>query len=121
MIEIERADKKMFTANGDPSAVVTHAVRQVQDWKQWVSANRQYVARDILDRWDESVPVREPVLGGEYWNPEYILRHFAVFYYVIVGRRTFLRVPERLRLEQMNDDLANIKIMTYDVLIDRLI
>ena len=122
MIEIERADRPIFTASGDPAAILTHAVRQVQDWKQWVLANREYLARDILDRWADSAPVGDdnPRFDEDFYKQR-LLRHFAVFYYVIVGRRTSLRVPELLRLEQMNEDLSNIQIITYDVLIQALL
>jgi hypothetical protein len=43
-IEIERANKKLFTKSGDPTSFLTHAVRQVQDWKAWISiAIPQYI------------------------------------------------------------------------------
>ncbi len=122
MIEIERSDKKIFTVKGDPAAILTHAVRQVQDWKQWVSANRDYVARDILARWTEGVDVESFDDSREQdFLRERLLHHFTVYYYVIVGRRNKLHVPELLRLAQMNDDLANIRIITYDTMLDRLL
>lgn len=118
LIEIEKANVPLFTAKGDPAAFLTHAIRQVQDWKRWVSGNREYLARDLNSRWNQRS-------GTEADSRELALRrqliyHFAVDYRVIAGRRTEMRVAERLRLAQMNDDLANIKILTYDAILDEL-
>jgi hypothetical protein len=41
-------------------------------------------------------------------------------YLVIAGRRASMTIDDRLRLSQMNNDLQDIKIVTYDVLIDRI-
>ena len=35
----------MFNKNGDQSAALTHALRQVDDWREWLSQNRDYAAR----------------------------------------------------------------------------
>lgn len=38
-VELERHDRVMFTKNGDPSAVLTHGLRQIDDWRSWLQAN----------------------------------------------------------------------------------
>jgi len=119
LVEIERANSPIFTSKGDPAAFLTHAIRQVQDWKRWVSANRDYFARDLYLRWversgDLDIDSRDLAVCRK------LLNHFAVEYRVLAGRRTQMRVAERLRLAQMNDDLANIKILTYDAILDEL-
>ena len=35
----------MFTGKGDPSAALTHALRQLSDWRTWLTFNRDYAAR----------------------------------------------------------------------------
>lgn len=47
LVEIERADNTLFTNGGDPSSKLTHAIRQVQDWKLWIRDNRDYYQRQI--------------------------------------------------------------------------
>jgi hypothetical protein len=44
-VELERPQAKMFKKNGDPSAELTHALRQISDWRDWLSHNRDYAAR----------------------------------------------------------------------------
>src|SRR5438477_153894 len=41
-IEIERPTMPLFTKAGDPASGLTHAVRQVQNWKHWITNNRMY-------------------------------------------------------------------------------
>lgn len=38
-IEIESPTAKLFSKNGDPSAVLNHAVHQIRQWRTWLSNN----------------------------------------------------------------------------------
>jgi hypothetical protein len=118
LIELERGDIRLFTSKGDPAAYLTHAVRQVQDWKRWVMTNRDYLARELEERWTEAASSA----GGRGTRMlEKMMQHFAVQFVVLAGRRMGLTVQEQLRLAQMNDDLLNIRIKTYDTILDRLV
>ncbi len=44
-VEIESPRATMFNKNGDPSAGLTHAIRQVQDWRAWLGRNQDYAGR----------------------------------------------------------------------------
>lgn len=44
-VELKRPQAKIFTAKGDPSAALTHALRQIDDWRDWLSRNRDYASR----------------------------------------------------------------------------
>lgn len=44
-VELERPQAKTFNKNGDPSAALTHALRQISDWRIWLSRNLDYAAR----------------------------------------------------------------------------
>ncbi len=44
-VELERPQAKMFNKNGDPSAALNHALRQVNDWRDWLSRNLDYATR----------------------------------------------------------------------------
>lgn len=44
-VELERPQAKVFNKNGDPSAALNHALRQIGDWRDWLSNNRDYAAR----------------------------------------------------------------------------
>jgi hypothetical protein len=39
-IEIESPHAVAYTASGNPSARLTHAIQQVMDWKRWIKSNR---------------------------------------------------------------------------------
>jgi hypothetical protein len=44
-VELERPQAKLFTGKGDPTAALTHAIRQMDDWRSWLSRNRDYASR----------------------------------------------------------------------------
>jgi hypothetical protein len=44
-VELERPQAKIFTKKGDPSTTLNHALRQVSDWRDWLSHNRDYAIR----------------------------------------------------------------------------
>jgi hypothetical protein len=120
LVEIERADARLFTKKGDPCAELTHAVRQIQDWRAWITAHRAYLASQLRDRWSAET-AGEDQDGREIALQQRLMEHFAVRLFVIIGRRSSMGVGERLRLAQMNDDLPGITILTYDVLLDWLL
>lgn len=44
-VELERPQARLFIANGDASAALNHAIRQIEDWRDWLSHNRDYATR----------------------------------------------------------------------------
>jgi hypothetical protein len=44
-VELEGPQKKMFNKNGDPSHTLTHALRQIGDWRTWTMNNIGYASR----------------------------------------------------------------------------
>lgn len=44
-VELERPQAILFTKGGDQSAALTHAIRQINDWREWISRNRDYASR----------------------------------------------------------------------------
>jgi hypothetical protein len=102
-VELESPGAKMFTKSGNPSAPLTHAIRQIQDWRMWLAANQNYAARD---RGEDGLGLTEihPDIEG----------------LIIMGRRaTELDQTRRLR-RQMGRDLK-IEIHTFDYLLDAFI
>ncbi len=63
LIELESPRKSMFNRNGDPSAALTHALRQVDDWRAWLMKNSAY-AREELGYRDIDGDVAAIVLMG---------------------------------------------------------
>lgn len=102
-VELESPLAKMFTKSGNPSAHLTHAIRQIQDWRMWLAANQNYAARD---RGEDGLGLTEV--------------HPDVEGLIIMGRRaTECGETRRLR-RQMGRD-TKIEIRTFDYLLEALI
>lgn len=105
-IELERADVKLFNKNGDMSSHLSHAFRQITDWKSWIKDHKAY-AESRLGKLQKSAGIYKDV---EFCvDPEFI---------IIIGRRSTLTEDcNRRRIEICNSD-RRLKIMTYDRLIE---
>jgi hypothetical protein len=44
-VELKSPKAKMFTKAGDPTHQLTHAMRQIDDWRAWLQTNQNYAAR----------------------------------------------------------------------------
>lgn len=49
LVELEAANRVLFTKSGNPSAALTHAIQQVRDWHGWIHDHGEY-ARKIMPR-----------------------------------------------------------------------
>ena len=45
LVELEGPTRRMFNRNGDPSKDLNHAIRQIVDWRSWLSVNLDYARR----------------------------------------------------------------------------
>ncbi len=45
-VELEGPKDKMFNKNGDVSAKLNHAIRQITDWRAWLKNNQNYTSRN---------------------------------------------------------------------------
>jgi Domain of unknown function (DUF4263) len=103
-VELERPQAKMFNKNGDPSAVLNHALRQISDWRDWLSQNRDYAAKP-LGRSGLGLIDIDPELEG----------------LIIIGRDAEVdqraTASRRRRLERVN----RVRIETYDWLLTQAI
>jgi hypothetical protein len=100
-VELESPHARLFTRKGDPTAELTHGIRQIVDWRNWLSHNRDYATRP-RDQSGLSLIDIDPQLPG----------------WLIIGRRAELSDETRERRRAMSRDL-NIRIHTYDWLLDR--
>lgn len=96
LVEIEAPTHKLFTRNGNPTAALTHAIRQTSDWRDWIAENTDYARRSMPG-------ITEP----KCW--------------VVIGRSTNLNDNEIKALRRMNKEYANIQIKTYDDLIGEIL
>lgn len=95
-VELEKPSHPLFTHKGDPSAKLTHALRQTADWRRWIARNRRYC---------------EESFGG---------RFMALSTMTIIGRRRSLSENHRERLAQINSENGENSVITYDTVVDSL-
>lgn len=90
LVELENPSHQLFTSAGDFAAVVNHAVRQVEDWQEWI---------------EENISTAQKLLPG-------IIAPRGL---VIVGSSSDLTPRERNRLGRRNVNFrGRMAIWTYD-------
>jgi len=93
LVEIENPRHRLFTTSGDFSAPVNHAVRQVEDWQDWIETN---------------------LLVVEKKYPGMV----APFGQVVIGRSHDLDEQQLRRLRRRNiNTRGRLVVSTYDDLI----
>ncbi|MFQ6002232.1 MAG: Shedu anti-phage system protein SduA domain-containing protein [Candidatus Zixiibacteriota bacterium] len=99
-VELENPNAPMFTRSGDPSRQLTHAIRQIQDWRAWLQRNQNYAARSESEGGLGLIDITAKIPG-----------------LILIGRRKNVdsRTNE-LRRQMIND--IGIMLHTYDFLID---
>jgi len=99
-VELESPGARMFTRRGDPTASLTHAIRQIQDWRAWLGRNAGYAARSRAESGLGLTQIRADLPG-----------------LILIGRRGSVDPATNERRRQMASDL-NIRIHSYDYLLD---
>lgn len=100
-IEIEKPWNRGFTNKGDPTAEMSHALRQIYDWHTFMIENRDYVLRHFrFKRQMNRLGLAEPEFT------------------VILGRRDDLNDQTRALARRLSSH--NLALMSFDRLINRL-
>lgn len=101
-IELESPTSSLFTASGDPSAKLTHAIRQISDWRVWLEKNIDYASRPRESKGLGLTDINGNILG-----------------LIIIGRRKSLNISTKALRRQLSENLG-IEIHTYDWLVDNV-
>jgi len=99
-VELESPRASLFTKAGNPTSILSHAIRQITDWRAWLTANLSYATK----------PVAEGGLGLDKICPD-------VEGLILIGRRSKLSPSDNTLRSQMSHDL-NIAIHTFDYITD---
>lgn len=100
-VELESPLASLFTKKGDPSARLTHGLRQITDWRTWLARNRDYASR----------PRDRNGLGLVDIDP-------SPPAWLIIGRRHSSDPATAERRRQMSNDLR-VRIHSFDWLVER--
>lgn len=98
LVEIESSSHKLFNKNGDSSAALKHAEKQIRDWRAWLRENASYAQRSLnVSNLHSNSPAQ-----------------------IIIGRRSIIQKDNHLnQLQAINADYhGETVIKTYDDLID---
>lgn len=109
LIELEPSTSQVFTKQGDYAQRLNHAIKQVDEWSDWIKRNKPYF-RDCLQK----------ALQKEYPSFSETLdytRRFIVSSKIVIGRRATLSVDDNKRRAQEYEK-SNLDIITYDRLVD---
>lgn len=101
-VELESPRKKPFNKNGDPSAILTHAIRQITDWREWLMHNLDYASREESKQGLGLFDIR-PNLDS----------------FIILGRRDDYPKSAQGYRQQMKEK-QGITIRSYDFYLDTL-
>ena len=100
-VELENPKARMFNKNGDPSYSLSHAMRQIRDWKDWLKNNLDEARRLRQDKGYSLIGI-EPELEC----------------LILIGRRRDLDENLRDARRRMNREIHG-EIHTYDWLIEQ--
>jgi hypothetical protein len=98
-VELESPSAPLFTKAGDPSGTLNHAIRQITDWRNWLSYNRDYAARPKTKDGLGLIDI-DPQLPG----------------LIVIGRRSERDTATAERRRALGRELR-IEIHTYDWLV----
>lgn len=98
-VELESPRARMFTAKGDPTKELVHAMRQVANWRAWLKTNQNYAAQTRDNGGLGLKDIGQDVAG-----------------LIIIGRDCELRPDTRNLRRQIAED-SRIDIHTYDWLV----
>jgi hypothetical protein len=99
-VELESPAAKMFNKNGDPSAALNHASRQILNWQHWLKKNLSYATNSIVENGLGLPDIDSDVEG-----------------LIIIGRRSSIPSDAKLLRRQLSLKL-NIHFQSYDWLTD---
>ncbi len=105
LIEFESPQHPLFTASGDASRQLNHAIRQLRDWKAWIRDNRAYFLKQLAKAY-------KGVFSMDcHWGA-------AESYRIVIGRRSGMTVDQQKQLRALNQEDGH-RIMTYDTLLEK--
>jgi tetratricopeptide (TPR) repeat protein len=94
VVEIENPNRSLYTQRGRPTAALTHAKQQVEDWQQWIEENNPYAQKKLPG----------------CVSPEGL---------VVIGRSSTLKSEDLMRLERSNiNTRGKVRVITYDELLN---
>lgn len=109
LIELEPSTSPIFTKRGDYSERLNHAIKQVDEWSDWIRRNETYFRNCLQKNLKKKYPSFDEELD--------YTRRFIVKSSIVIGRRSTLTDENNIRRTQEYEK-SNLDIVTYDRLVD---
>lgn len=131
LVEIERSSHRLFNKDLSAGTPLRKAQKQVEDWHQWITVNKETFVHDALDAAKRLPPFPERAEGGSYrtrdsaaieeaWQAFGGYEDPAFHYHVVIGRWSRLDNDEQRRLIFLNRQANRLHdVTTYDQLARR--
>jgi hypothetical protein len=129
LVEIERSSLMPFNKNGRPSGHLTHAIGQIDEWKDYIDKNQNAFVREIVRRATDLPkfsPEKSSSVGFRLRTPKEINQLWEAFggfeqayfrYSVLIGRWSELSEKHKKKLLAYNSKYHDLhQLMTYDQL-----
>lgn len=101
MVELESPCEIPYLKSGQPSESLRHGIAQVQDWRAWLSNNKDYAAKPKSQGGLGLAQIHDQTLGT-----------------IIIGRRDKSMPDKYNEIRTQIRSQNNISIMTYDRLLE---
>jgi hypothetical protein len=110
LVELESPKCKLFTKTGDPTKELSHAMRQIRDWRAWIRNNRRYYLERLGKVFHHLLGHGRGFLGSLWGSIDN--------YGIVIGRRDELSDEQKEKLRALIQEDGH-SVMTYDTLIER--
>lgn len=109
LVELEPATEKLFTKNGDYARRLNHAIKQVDEWEDWINRNESYFKSSLLKAIKK--------IDSSFEETFDHTRRFIVSKNIIIGRR-YMLTPDDNKRRAIERREKGIDIVTYDRLVE---
>ena len=109
LVELEPPTVNLFTREGDYAKRLNHAIKQVDEWKDWINKYENYF-KDSLVQAIKSI-------DSSFDESFDYTRRFIISKSIVIGRRSTLSSEDNKR-RVIEREKSGLDIATYDRLVD---
>lgn len=123
LLELEPHDDQVVTKKGAPSARLSGAITQINEWREYIKQNPVAFRQDLSD-WcmkkdilGANKSINIPINGtGQYLkSPD---TYLDIDFYIVIGNRRIVNNEQRVRINQIQQAGHDLEIFTYGRFVD---
>lgn len=122
-IELKPYNTRLYNKDGTPTKFLRKAEKQIDDWREWVRINEQYLRHSfskILEKenapaiWPHTIPNFQKGYDSGATEIADIRSRVSYNYHIVIGRSSTLTPEERKRRANTSMQWGGPEIATYD-------